>query len=400
MGDDLASSYVGCRVLATGHGASLYSYDPINFAGIADTDTIWPELAAQAGYHGYLHPYVQTPLWAWGLRPLCNHMRYPAFKHLFLLLALLSIAGCVLLTAHYWTPRLFHPVALAVVFTVLFFSEPFLFAMALVQTHALLLLLTVAGLVLAQRDRPVAAGFCVAFAAAVKITPGVVVLYWLAARRQRAAASFLLWSVALLVLTRVIAGEPLFRAYLADMHRTSQVLLVAENNQSLAAWWMGRFFSPDEVFDVNAFALPAALRVISLALMALFAALGGWLDHFPRPASQHGRDITHFGVGITLVAMTIFGPIAWTHYFVVLALPLMMLAQAALRRHSARITGVLLVAIVAITVLLFRPLAPDVIHMDLSDFAVLRGDFFSGVLALCALLFAGFLQLRAAKSGS
>ena len=389
-GDDLASSYVGCRVLASGAGASLYSYDPVNFASIRDPDPVWAQAAARGGYGGWLHPYVQTPLWAWLLRPLCNGTQWPAFKHLFVLLSLGSIAGYVLLVARYWTPRLFGPVAFTCIFLALSLSEPFLFAMQLVQTHALLLLLTIAGIVLAQRDRPVAAGLCVACAAAIKITPGILLVYWLANRRWRAALSLLLWSGLLLAGTRIIAGGSLFGDFTTSMHRVSQVLLVSENNQSLVAWFMDRFFTPDEVFDVNAFALPSALRLVSTALMVLCSAAGGLLD---LPVQSHAASTptaesmgVPYGAGITLIAMTLFAPIAWTHYFIVMAIPLMMLTQAALNRKPSRIAWMIAALTIASAALLYRPLAPDVINMELSDYAVLRGTFYAGILCLIALL--------------
>lgn len=401
LGDDLASSYVGCRVLATGHAASLYSYDPLNFAGIADTDTAWPQQAAAGDYHGYLHPYVQTPLWAWGLEPLCVHLQFPAFKHLFLVFSLLSLAGCVYLTARFWAPRLLHPVALTLVLAALACSEPFVFAMHLVQTHALLLLLTVAGLVLAEQEHPVAAGLCVACAAAIKITPGVLLVYWLVARRWRAAGSFVVWSVLLLGVTRLTAGSSLFHDFLTDMHRVSNILLVAENNQSLASWYMARFFSPDEVFDVNAYPLPTALRYVSLTLLVTCAAVGGLLDRKGRrPALQVQSTHTPLGAGIALIAMTLFGPIAWTHYSIVLVIPLMLLVQTALGITSSRIRVLIGASVAATIALVYRPLAPDVVNMDLGDYAVLHGAFYAGALTLLTLAAVGYLHRTASPEAA
>ncbi len=389
-GDDLASSYVGCRVLSFGGGASLYSYDPVNFASIKDPDPAWAQAAARGGYGGWLHPYVQTPLWAWLLHPLCEHTQWPAFKHLFVVLSLCSMAGFVFLVARYWTPRLFTPIAIASILLALSFSEPFLFAMELVQTHALVLFLTIAGLILAQRDQPVAAGLCVACAAAVKITPAILLVYWLANRRWRTALSLLVWSVVLLAATRLIAGASLFHDFTTSLHRVSQVLLVSENNQSLAAWYMNRFFTPDEIFDVNAFVLPTALRLLSTALMVICSAAGGLLD---LPVQGHASSLSKaensnipYGAGITLIAMTVFAPIAWTHYFIVMTIPLMMLTQAALERKPSRVAWVITATTIAAAVLLYRPLAPDVINMELSDYAVLRGTFYAAALCLIALL--------------
>lgn len=61
-GDDLAASYVGCRLLAADLGAHLYDMHP-QFFNIVDTPP-WVQIAKETGVRGTLHPYVQTPLWA------------------------------------------------------------------------------------------------------------------------------------------------------------------------------------------------------------------------------------------------------------------------------------------------------------------------------------------------
>ncbi len=401
QGDDLASSYVGCRVLASPESSSLYSYDPVNFAGISEADTVWPALAASGGYGGWLHPYVQTPLWAWLLQPLCLHLQWPFFKHIFLFLALASVAGSIYLVGRFWTPRLLHPAALFLLLGAVSLSEPYVFAMQLVQTHALLLLLTIAGLILAERNSPFAAGLSLACATAVKVTPAVVLVYWLAHRRWRAVLSLLVWSAFLLGFTRVVVGATVFHQFSANMHRLSGVLLVAENNQSLAAWYMGRFFAPDEVFDVNTFPLPTILRFASTALMLGFATLGGYLDYrrtSNSPEQNRAESVPPFGAGLTLIAMTVFAPIAWTHYFLVLVLPIMMLLQILPKSPHTSLRYAIAIAVIAIAAPLFRPLAPDVVHMDLSDAALLRGTFYAAGISLLALLGVGWQQRLSKQS--
>ncbi|MGI4831406.1 MAG: hypothetical protein ACRYFU_24980, partial [Janthinobacterium lividum] len=164
-GEDLASSYLGCRLIATGHADALYNFDPDNFAGIGPGD-VWQKTAKIGGFTGFIHPYVQTPLWGYGLEPVCMHTSFPVFNRIFLLLIMLSFAGAIWLIARYWTPSLLHPVPLAIVLVCFWFSQPFQYAMFLMQTHALFFVLAIGSLILAQRDRPVLAGFLLACAAA------------------------------------------------------------------------------------------------------------------------------------------------------------------------------------------------------------------------------------------
>ncbi len=404
-GEDLSSSYVGCRLVATGHTGVLYVYDAENFANIGDLTGTWEHLGRAGGFNGYLHPYVQTPLWAYILQPLCDHTQFSAFKHVFLLLVLLSLAGAVWLVGRYWTPAVFSPWAMALLLLGLWFSQPFVYAMFLMQTHALFFFLTIAGLVLAEHGgrgwRSAGwAGLAVACAGAVKLTPIALVVYWLITGRWRAALSTVLWTAVLIAITVGAVGLPLTGAYLESLHRVSRVLLVAQNNQSFAAWAMARFYEPDEVFDINSLPLPTAVRLGSTLLLLLGTAVGGWLDRRragldTAPGSNRGivaetgTAPLPAGAMISLISLTIFAPIAWTHYSIILIAPVMVLLQA---MRSLRVWWPLafLVPLVALN---YPPLATDVLQMNIGDYAVVRGQFFSGLLALVALGIAGW-QLR------
>lgn len=381
-GEDLASSFVGCRLIAAGHPEALFDYDTENFAGIGPGH-IWQDFAKAGGFNGFLHPYVQTPLWGWGLQPLCTHVHFPGFERVFLALVLLCFAATIWLIARYWTPSLLHPLPLAIILVGLWFAQPFQYAMFLMQTHALFFFLAVASLILAQRERPIAAGFLLACAAAVKVTPGFLILYWLLTRRWKAAASMIVWSAVLMIATVAAVGPHLVATYLSGLHRISRVLLVSENNQSFAAWWMGRFHPQDDVFDVDIFALPTSLRLLSTALMVAFTTAGGWIDH--RRVSLRGeRPPAHtpIGAAMALVAVTIFAPIAWTHYSVILVAPVMVLVEEARRLRSWSV-GAFAIAVVLLN---YRPIATDIIAMDLGGFSLLRGQFYAGVLALLGIL--------------
>lgn len=379
--EDLASSYVGCRLLGEHHADALFNYDPENFAGIGPGH-LWQNTGAAHGFTGFLHPYVQTPLWGYSLQPLCMHTNFPAFSRIFLLLILLCFAATIYAIARYWAPSLFHPLPVAVILMCLWFSQPFGYAMFLMQTHALYVFMTVASLILAERDRPISAGFLLAGAAAVKVTPGFLILYWLLTRRWKATASTLVWSAVLMLLTVAAVGPHLVAVYLASLHRISRVLLVSLNNQSFAASLMGRFHPEDDLYDVDIFALPTSVRLGSAALLVGFTALGGWIDR-RRRALSGGLNPARVPIGaaMALVAATIFAPIAWTHYFVILLAPLMLLWEEWRRWRAWWIA----VAVLVITILNYQPLATKVITMDSGPISLMRGQFYAGVLSLLAI---------------
>ena len=113
-GEDLASSFVGCRLIAAGHSEALFNYDPDNFAGIGPGH-IWQEYSKAGGFNGFIHPYVQTPLWGWSLEPLCTHVGWATFNRVFAGWMLVCFAATIWLIARYWTRSLFHPLPIAVV---------------------------------------------------------------------------------------------------------------------------------------------------------------------------------------------------------------------------------------------------------------------------------------------
>ncbi len=385
-GDDLASSYVGSRLMSDGLSSHLFQYDPVSFDEIGEDDT-WTVVAHQGRFYGFLHPYVQTPLWAYLLQPLCRHVPFWAFSRIFLLLTMLCFAGALWLTARYWAPSFFNPGAMLIAVLALALSQPFQYAMSLNQTHMLIVFITLLALVLAEKDRPIAAGLLLACAASIKITPALLVLYWVMTGRWRAAVSTAVWVVLLWCGTVFAVGHTLTEAYLVNLHRISRVLLVSQNNQSFAAWVMARFYPSDEVFNINIYPLPTAVRLFSSATMVAFTVWGGWVDRHSRERTDSAAPL---GAMMAMVAATAFAPIAWTHYAIILLMPLMILIDRNLRQRS----GWMWALIAGTAALNYRPLATDVVNGLIGTVSIIRGQFFACVLALAALPAMAYLQGR------
>ena len=378
-GDDLSASYIGCRILAAGESSHLYKHDPVDFSEMGH-DPVWARIGDEAEFYGTPHPYVQTPLWAFGLRPVCTRMDFQGFERLFAVLEMLCFAGSIWLIGSFWAPSLLTPFGMAGLLIVLAASVPFRYAMVLMQTHVLFFALTVGALILAERRRPGWAGLLLACAATVKLTPGVLVVYWLLTRRWKAAASAVLWSGLLGGATVMAVGWPLTAAYLAELHRISRVLLLAMNNQSLPAWWMARFYPAEMTREMTMLPLPSALRVGSTLLMVGLTAFGGWID---RKRELFGRPPV--GAMMGLVAATVFAPIAWMHYGIVLLAPLMILWQENERRRQVWVWA----GMAAIILLNYRPLAVDVLDWEVGGFAVVRSGFYASMLCLGVLAWVG-----------
>ena len=367
-GDDLSSSYVGCRLLAAGNGGHLYDFHPDLFR-IVDTPA-WVNAAAEAGFTGFLHPYVQTPLWAWMLQPVCSRLTFDAFAVIFLCIAAVSLAATIEIVARSWACKFLRPLPLSILLLAIAISTPFQYAMWLVQTHALFLLMTVLALSLAERGRAVAPGALLAVACAVKITPGFLLLYWLAGGRFRAVVWFVVFSLVLAAMTVAVAGPDLMLDYVQSLRRVSNVLLVAFNNQSLAAWLGYSSGMEAEVENWRMLPLTAALKLTSLAAAIIGVTVSGWMS---RRHAWRGA-----AAGVALISITMFTPIAWTHYFVSLIPAVMVLTN---------VGGVLPSAIaVAIFVLNARPVAVDPIAAEIGSIAIVRSHFFSAIILIVALI--------------
>lgn len=324
---DLEPSFVGCRVLAAGQPGHLYSHSGTEFNHVYDP--VWNAEAGAAAVHGrYTGPtYVQTPLWAALLEPACTTLSWTAFRLVFLALILLAACCLVVLVARFWTPSLFSPGWITFSLVALALTRPFHEMAAFVQPHIFFLLLTVVALMLARRGREVPAGILLACAAAVKITPGFLILYWLCGRRWKALGSFVASSAAIVALTVAVTSLGLFREFLTDLSATSNVLLIAYNNQSLAAWWEGMRMAP-ELRQWIMHPLPPGLKLVSTLLTLASPLVGAWFDRDQISRTDREQDSNPpYGAVFALLGVTVFPPISWNHYAIVLIIPFMLLIQ-------------------------------------------------------------------------
>ncbi len=391
LGEDLTSSYYSSRLLAAHQADHMYSRDPVNFDAVGDL--AWDALASRTGFAppDRLHPFVQTPLWPFLLEPLATHMNFPAFKKLFLWVLSLCLSATIWLIAGTWAAKLMHPGWIALICAVLYLSEAYKYTMGLVQTHVIFLFLTIAALALARRKHSISAGALLAAAAAVKITPGILLIYWLLTRQWRAAASFVAVSAGLAGLSVLATGWQLNLLYLRNLAAIANILLVSANNQSLAALWMAPRYPAAEVRAWHELPLPALVKNTSNLLAIAFAILGGLLDR--RSQRLAGSEAKPYGAAMTLVAVTMFASIAWTHYYILLIFPLMLMLDSVVRKRSLLIVALVLVVLA----LNFDTQTMGGILLRFRPFPIVRAQFFSGLVCIVGLL---ILALRPPSDSS
>lgn len=373
-GDDLSSGYIACRLLAQGESEALYVHHPALFHVV--NDPRWTATALKAGFSGFLHPYVQTPLWAAALLPLCTTLSFPIFSSIFVLIACLSTAFIILLAIRPVQNRVGQAVIAAIVFIWLSCSAPYQYSLFLAQTHALLMLLAIAAFFLERCNRPFSGGALLAVAAAVKITPVFFILYWVLTGRWKAAIASLIGITALTAASFALTGVSLNLAYFSELQRISTVLLVAFNNQSFAAAVMGVTYR-QYIASWEILPLPALFKVLSPSLSVGCVALAALFQ-------RRGASGT-LVLSVVLLSATLFSPIAWTHYFFILAVPVVALLADSLERRHVWPAG----AAVLIMVLCIPPIAVDAVSAQPSAFGLTRSVFLAGLVGLISCVWIG-----------
>ena len=95
-----------------------------------------------------------------------------------------------------------------------------------------------------------------------------------------------------------------------------------------------------------------------------------------------------------LLAGTIFAPIAWTHYSIILLVPLMVLWAKSHGRWSLWVKAAVLL-LFALTV---RPLAMNMDLETVASLTLVHSEFYAGVLCLVTLLTVAWLDEVAAEA--
>jgi hypothetical protein len=377
-GDDLSSSYIACRLLAEGKESHLYSHDPEYFHIV--NDPVWIKIAQEASFRGFLHPYVQAPLWAFVLIPLCRVTNFQTFNFIFLLINFSSLAATIWLVSYQWARTfLAKPLWLLGFLFVFSLMTPTYYMAFLNQTHPLFLFATILAVLLASYKRDLLSGLSLAIAVFIKITPVIIVFYWLISGRRKSVVSFVVWSLVLSVLSILTLGLRINMEYLSNLGRISNTLLVSFNNQSFAAWLYGRLYNMPEILYWRIHPLAVSAKITS------FFFVGLTIGYFALLYQRKQSDLEHLeamSVSSLLIASTIFTPIAWTHYYIVLLVPLLILMDRGLQTKKMW----LIFTVVILVLLDIWPIAIDPLNPQLYPFTILRSHFYAGVICLCALL--------------
>ena len=246
------------------------------------------------------------------------------YSDAFLVWSLLSLAalavsfGLVVWQLHY--P--FRVWSLLPTVTLLLVCNPFRQQMVQGQLNLFLLVLIVGIWVADRTGRPKWAGTLLGAAAAIKLFPGLLFLYFLLRRQWSVVAAGIASLVLLTGLTAVVLGPSVYDSYLHEAMPEVVEYYDRWNNLSLIGFWL-------KLFDGRT---GRVMRVIALWYNPLLArtlivlSCGIVLFYLARTIrrAQTRPDCDH-AFGLTLTAMLLVSPVTWDHYLVLLLIPLALL---------------------------------------------------------------------------
>ncbi len=318
--NDFKAYYTGALALAEGRPDLLYP-DPSTLNLGLLPDQPWVRFAVERGIP---HPsgYIYPPFLAVAIRPLTSLSYHRANQTWFVLNTLL-FAGSVIFLATWRPARPSLPVISAVVFTALNFYPTFR-AFQCGQVGLLMLFLLSGALWCLERSHDRIAGGLVAAAAAVKITPGILILWFLVARRYRAAA----WSVAVLAALYAVslagagwANHVTFvTGFLPVLSRGAATFA----NQSLSGF-LSRI-GLDVTMNAFEFVQEPAWLSVTGRLAGAVLLIGSLF--LARKISDPGGGAAA-GYGLVLLASLLASPISWEHHFVIALIPIAILIEEA-----------------------------------------------------------------------
>jgi alpha-1,2-mannosyltransferase len=207
------------------------------------------------------------------------------------------------------------------------------------QVDTLILLIIVAGAVLARRGHPVIGGAVLAFGAWVKIYPVLILLPLLFDRRLRRPVSigFAGGALAILLLAALIFPMSVWVTYAHMLPRMAERTIINIYNQSITADML-RLSLPHSLAleTYAAVPVPAPLRLgIAAAGLALIAAMQ-W-----RVARTGASPLIVLAVAMAVISLV--APLGWGHsYAYVLPLLVMVAAQAIARRAAIWLAAIAL----------------------------------------------------------
>ncbi len=231
---------------------------------------------------------------------------------------LFSIAG--ILAVGLALRRLTSDAPADIVLWVVLLSGPLYYSVRLGNTTHFLLILFVVAFEAVARGRERTAGALLAGAALLKPPLAIFLPYFLLRRRRAAAASMAAWAAVAILLSVALFGTALHRYWFHEFVVVHGSEAVGAYNAQSAGGFLAHLLTRGHLRDWYPIPVDLTFRLLRWTMVALIvgaAALAGFRARQPRTDAAWEAELS-----LVLTVGILAAPIAWTHYYVLLIIPI------------------------------------------------------------------------------
>lgn len=343
---DLSALYVAGWLAGDGQMGLIYAAPPDIFG--AARPALWAETMARAGAPDQqVTAYVYPPIWA-ALLAWPAHALPPQtfFRAVFAWHVLAGLGSALLAWRLLPAPARRAPLIwAAALVAMMLLTVPGLNAYMLNQPQITVTLVTLLAFRAVQQDRQIAGGALLGLAAAFKLSPILLALIFVFNRQWRALAAALLVSGGIALASVLLLGWPLHAQFLAQLATLGDRIVLTKINYSpeMLLHQIAALVTGGEITDGRAVQTVTMAKPLWIALAArlgLLAAAAGVWAATRRLAMPSRLPLQLLGLSL---AVALFGPLSWAHYFMLPALLLPALFAVMPPRRAA-----LLIAAIAL----------------------------------------------------
>jgi hypothetical protein len=184
------------------------------------------------------------------------------------------------------------------------------------QLNLILLLLLTGTWICHRSNRPIAAGILLGLAAAIKLFPAFLFLFFLLRRQWKTLAAGMLSCLAVVAVAAAVLGMNNYWVYVHEVIPQLAVFRSGLDNASLPSFWT-KLFNPSGTRVEPLWINPTLAQVGTWLSCGLVVAVLAWLTLCEEDAEGEDRAFA-----LTVTAMLLVSPITWNHYLLLLLVPL------------------------------------------------------------------------------
>jgi hypothetical protein len=325
--NDFAPIYIAATLLADGETTSIYDHHPYLFNIVPPG--VFKETAKQFGFKGILTPYVHLPLFSFLTRPLLV-IPYSTITKLLLMINVFAVLFSLYLIARLTGAR-FNLTWLSCALAALTFFYPLRYSLRLGQTTPLVLCSVTALYYLYKTGYPKTSGVLLGGIICLKITPLILLIYFMVRKKWSLVISSGCTIVVVVIASALLTGWESNSAFAQKIIRLSSYSLASWNNQSLDGFLLRLVTGGLHLYDWHILELPLIIKILKYAIVLLLMLLWFITILVPRKRDED-QELLAFSLTVTL--MVVLPPISWTHYFLFLVFPYLVLLTALIRNNT------------------------------------------------------------------